>query len=234
MATIKLDELTPVVQEEKQLATAGVSALPKGMSGEISSEDIKLPSIRLVGKTSALADEFPSGSWVYDGSIVLSDGKTPFNAIVVRFAKKYQERRAYEDSNDSPVVVVDTLSQVQALGGSLLKDAAKPFMPIAIIQLLIEAPATLDEAERSRFGIEIEGKNYAFALYSANSPTAYNAVGKEIISATANGLLRENLSGAIWKFSSELIKTQKNSWFGPRAEIACATPASILEWIDKR
>jgi hypothetical protein len=39
---------------------------------------------------------------------------------------------------------------------------------------------------------------------------------------------------AVWKFTSELIKTQKNSWFGPRIEVAGATPASLVKWIDER
>jgi hypothetical protein len=232
MATIKLEEMTPAIVEDKQLAVAAVSALPRGMRGEISVEDVKVPSLRMIGKTSALADEFPAGSWVFDGSVALTDGKAPLNVVVVQFEKKYQEVRPYDNEAETPAIVVDTMDQVKALGGGLTKDAAKPFMPIATIHLLVEAPATLSPEDASRFGYEHGGKKYALAVYSAMSKTAYNAVGKEITSAAVNGPLRATLCGASWKLTSELIKTQKNSWFGPRIELAGTTTAEFQNWVE--
>lgn len=232
MATIKLEEMAPAIVEDKQLAVAAVTALPRGMRGEISAEDVKVPAIRLVGKTGALADEFPAGSWVYDGSVVLSDGKTPINVVVLQFDKKYQEVRPYDADNETPALLVGTMDEVKALGGGLTKDSKKPFMPVAMIHFLVEAPASLSDEDKNRFGIEHEGKRYALAVYSATSKTAYNSVGKEITSAAITGPLKATLAGAFWELTSELIKTEKLSWWGPKIKLAGATSAGFQSWVE--
>ena len=233
MATIKLDEMVPAVQEEKQLAIPSVSSLPAGMTGEISMDDVKLPSLKLVGKTSEMANEFPAGSWVFDGSVMVSDGKTPFNVVVVQFAKRYQEVRPYDEDNSQPPLVLDTMNQVRAAGGGFEKDSAKQFMPIAHIQLLIEAPASLDEADKGRFSLAFENKRYTLAVFSALSRTAYSAVGREITSAAIAGALKESLAGAVWEMSSELIKTAKNSWWGPKIKVGSITTKEFQNWVAK-
>ena len=231
MATIKIEEMAPAIVEQKQLAVAPVTALPRGMSGDFSLEDVPLPVIRLVGKTGALTDEFPAGSYVYDGSVVLSDGKTPLSVTVIQFHKKYQEVRPYDDENDTPALVLQTEQEVKAAGGGFGKDAVKPFQPIAHIQFLIEAPASLAEEDKGRFGLQFEGKRYAFAAYSALSKTAYNAVGREITRQVYLGPLKSNLCASYWNLTAELIKGQKNSWWGPKLEIKGDNSPAFIEWV---
>jgi hypothetical protein len=202
------------VVEPKPLAVQ-TPQTPMGIEGEITANDIKPPRINLVQKTGKLGDEFAPGSFVYDKSFPITDGKSFFNATVLRFKKYYQQKLVFGESTDAPLKF-DTAAEVRANGGQVIQyDGENFYQEAADILFAIEAPASVDEEHMAFFPYVTEGKNYGLAVYTVTS-SGFTSIGKRIIT-DATMLLRDGLWTGQYRIHSEKKTSAQNSWFVPVA-----------------
>ena len=204
----------PAVVEPKPLAVSAPST-PAGIEGEITANDIKPPRINLVQKTGKLGDEFTPGAFVYDKSFPITDGKSAFNATVLRFKKYYQQKLAFGESQESPLKF-DTVAEVRANGGQVTQyNGEGYYQEAADILLAIEAPASVDEEHMAFFPYSTGERSYGLAVYTVTS-SGFTSIGKRIIT-DATLLLREGPWTGQYKFTSEKLTSAQNSWFVPVA-----------------
>jgi hypothetical protein len=211
---------TLVVSEPKPLATQSVSP-PKapGVSGEVSISDIKLPRINLVQKVGGLADNFTPGSILFEKTVVLSDGKTPFDMTPLQIHKKYQRKVAWGEGDGEAPETYNTLAEVRAAGGSTIWGDENYFQEVADIQVAIPCPEGADDAGvTDLFPYEFAGKHYAVAIWTVSS-SGYTALAKPLITASVS-LLRNGLFTGHYNVASEIRKNAKNSWYAPTATFA--------------
>lgn len=230
MATVSFKEVTPEVAKpaapaEAQIVPVGdkhpVSAqavsIPaaRGITGEITMRDIKLPRISLVQKIGELADSGISpGVYMLNREAMLSDGKTPLNITVLRLHKQYRQR--LEQGDPSMPQVFDRQEEVIAHGGSLKWGEPNYYGEIAHLSLAIEKPEGLKEEYEPFFYREHAGKNYTLAIYTVAS-SAFTAMGKKVITAGYNQLVNGLWHGK-WKLTSALTKGPKGTWYIPDAK----------------
>jgi hypothetical protein len=227
MATISFAPVaTPAVTEAEITATEIVVPEPKplavqttppvsGITGEISASDLRPPRLNLVQKSGKLGDEFTPGTFVYDKSFVLTDGKVPFLGTVLRFKKYYQQKLAFGESQEAPKKF-DTAAEVKANGGQVSSyNGDNYYQDTADILFAIEAPEGLDEDNLAFFPYVHDSKNYGLAVYTVTS-SGFTSIGKRIIT-DGTLLLREGLWQGQYKVTSERRTSAQNSWFVPVA-----------------
>lgn len=210
-----------VTTPDKTVATRteGTVASPippdSDMAGEFNPDDIRLPRINLIHKTSKqeLVDAFGIGGFALNQEVKLSDGKSPIEATALRFMKDYVQKLPFGE-NEQPKVF-KTEDEVRQSGGSLNYadvDSGNYFMPRGHIQLVVPQPAGIAE---DLFPYELNGVNYAMALLTVSS-SAYTSAGKELATLRANNkVMRKGLRYGKLLLTSEPRKSAKFSWVVP-------------------
>lgn len=221
---------------------AGVPATQTGNSGfyddqNISASDLKLPRFNIVQKVGELSNNFPHGSILLDGSLVLAEGpkpnqeSAPVRILVVGLTpKKFVEKVEGGGRGN----IVDTEVQVVEKGGTLdfneAKLTGKPlYQPLITALILVEKPASVSD---NMFPLDIDGKKYALALYSMKS-TAYTNAAKLFLTARRMGICKKGFRFGWWQITSKLkaytggnasyiplVRPQEQSTETLRAELA--------------
>lgn len=211
--TVEDSNVAVIPHQDKSVVVAGPATGPSDMDGEFTSSDFRLPRLNLVQKVGQLSDSFDSGSIILNKEIVVSDGKTPVTVIALRMKKQYQEALPY-GSDDMPRVF-DTAQEVRENGGTVAYGkGAGVFGEVAHIEMLVAAPAGLDEDGMIHFAEEVEGKPFARVIYTAAS-TAYSGAAKPLITARGTHLKDLGLSAGKWELTTKLNVGAKNSWYTP-------------------
>ena len=194
-------------------------------SGEVTRNDVRLPRLYLVGRTSDLANSFSPGSFVISKEVAISDGKTPLTVIATRVKKQYQENIEWDDPDrNDKMRVYDTLADVKANGGTLTWEKGEGnFSEIAHIELLVEKPEGISDEADAQFFVNGDGKAFAHVVWTVSS-SGYSAVAKPLISARVSGHLKENgFIGGKWHLTSVLVSKGKLSWWAPVLRTAGVT-----------
>lgn len=233
----KTPETTPTAlaaPAEKQLAEPFDA--PQGdFAGNWDREDVRLPRINLIHKTSAneLIEAFGIGGFAFDKSVKLSDGKTPLMVTALRAAKDYVQKLPY-GSSETPAVF-KTPDEVTKNGGSLNYadvDSGNFFGPRAHIQFVVPMPEGTGEEGEALFPYEFEGVNYGMAIMTVSS-SAYTSVGKELATLSNNNkVMRRGLRFGRLALTSEVRKNTKNSWHIPVIKYQGENPADLVAFYE--
>lgn len=230
MATISFDE----IDNSKQLVTTQpeVNALAnistndysdKGLIGDWSASDTKLPRINLVNKTGVLADQFSPGTWVLDKQHQISqidpkDKKkgVPLRVIALQMMKQYQENIPYDDRENTTVRMFSTAAQVRDAGGQVhWTRGANFFSEIATVEFLIQAIEGLSEESESLFyNIASDGTRYTRAVATFAS-TSFSGVAVPIATSLRTHLAACGLKGGQWDLGSLITTKADKSWWTP-------------------
>lgn len=187
------------------------------LSADISRQDIKLPRLNLVGRTSELSNVFSPGSYVISQEAAISDGKTPLTVIANRVRKQYQTNLDWDtEGRDDLMQTVDTIEEVKALGGTITNQKGENcWAAIAHVEWLIEKPENLDEEAALKFFVAADGKDHAHVIQTV-SGSAYSAIAVGLITARTAGHLKElGFKGGKWKLTSTFKTSGKFSWWLP-------------------
>ena len=229
-----------VVAEPKQLATAvSIGAPEKGLIGEWTAKDTRLPRLNLVNKSGELANSFVPGTYVINKEHqinLLAEGSreksAPLNVIVASMAKQYQENIPFDEREAKPPQVLNSSAEVFAAGGRISRESKElHFSEIAHIELFIEQPATLNEDASALFYNTLGGRKFARVIWTV-SGTAFGAVAVTVASALRGHLSQTGLAGGWWHLSSSLIKGQKNSWWQPAIRTNGLTDEKLREEVN--
>lgn len=244
MAKVSFEEIE-IKQPEKQLtvrqasvvvASPNISDPSKGLIGEWTSEDLRLPRLNLVNKSGELADSFTPGTWVINRehsiTTINSENKNVGNSLTIiaaTLSKQYQENTEFDPS--TPRKMANTAQEVRELGGRVSREKGEGnFSELAHIEIFAECPENLSEEASSLFFHEFGGKKYGRFIYTA-SGGAFSAVAVTMASALKTYLLESGLIGGSWSLSSALVKDTKNSWWKPVLRSASRVEPDVIEQI---
>ncbi|HYG24502.1 MAG TPA: hypothetical protein VEH04_17115 [Verrucomicrobiae bacterium] len=189
----------------------------------IDAKDMVLPHFKIVQKVGELSNNFPHGSLLLNGSLVLREGKSklgeksePVRILICGFEPTlFEEKVDYQPGLRGNLC--KTEAEVVAKGGTLdyteAQQTKKPwYQRRATALILVEQVSGLTDNE---FPINIAGKNYALALYLMKG-SAYTYGAKPIKTQRKIGVLRQNgYRGAFFEIRSELKKFGNNYAFVP-------------------
>jgi hypothetical protein len=216
-----------------------ISDPDKGLVGEWTYDDIKLPRLNLVNKSGELADSFTPGTFTINSEHALTelaagakDKGSPLTVIGVRMKKQYQENIRFDDRDVFPTRVFDSAAEVADNGGRISwRDKGQNFYSeIAHIEFLIQKPEGLPEEVDPLFFYPIGDHSYARVIYTVGS-TAFTAVAVTMASALRGHLSETGLIGGFWTLGSKLRKNEKNSWWAPTLRSAGKLDAASIEQI---
>jgi hypothetical protein len=255
MATITFDESTTTT-ESKQLAntrpeanalaniTTNSALEEKGLVGDWSASDTRLPRINLVNKTGVLADQFSPGTWVLDKQHAVSkidptDKKksVPVRVIALQMMKQYQENIPYDDREVTPVRLFNSAAEVRDAGGRVhWSRGAGIFSEIATVEFLIQATEDLsDDAESLFYNVASDGTRYTRAVATFAS-TAYSGVAVPLATSLRTHLAATGLKGGQWDLGSVIVTKADKSWWTPTirsAGLVTEAQAAMIETLDK-
>ena len=234
-----LNAALPIVGENG--VTPGATALavqpPRTMSlfgggqveGQVDRSDIKLPRVNLVQKAGKLGDDFKAGAVVLAREVLLSDGSSPVNVIILSIRKQYQESLPYDEAGPTPKLL-DTAEQVLEAGGSLQFGDDNLYKEMATALCLVEAPAGANQdVLDSYFFYEADGKAYCMALWTF-AGSAYNHAAKKLITAGTYGHLKDGYTKGNWAFTTEKRVWNGNTFYVPNPKPAGRTTPEFQEW----
>lgn len=214
LGQMKAEETTPAKAEVAVSPTPPKDEIVldsnEGMEGDWGTEDLMLPRINVVAKTSELVDEgFTPGSIVFNKELELVAKDIPLNVIVINMIKKYQEDIDWDD--DAQAKVFHSKSEMHAAGYSTDYGSENYCKPFAKFTLLIRRPENVED-EAGMFPHEFEGKSYAMAEFIA-AKTAYKTTAVTVASAVA--FSNNALWNYQWSLSATLKSFKDNTWFSP-------------------
>ena len=246
MATISFDEIenTKLVTTQPEAnALANISTpdySDKGLIGDWSASDTKLPRINLVNKTGVLADQFSPGTWVLDKQHQISqidpkDKKkgVALRVITLQMMKQYQENIPYDDRENTPVRMFSTAAQVREAGGQVhWTRGANFFSEIATVEFLIQAIEGLSEESESLFyNIASDGTRYTRAVATFAS-TSFSGVAVPIATSLRTHLAACGLKGGQWDLGSLITTKADKSWWSPTIRSAGLVTEAQKELIN--
>ena len=246
MATISFDEIenTKLVTTQPEAnALANISNndyADKGLIGDWSASDTKLPRINLVNKTGVLADQFSPGTWVLDKQHQISqidpkDKKkgVALRVITLQMMKQYQENIPYDDRENTPVRMFSTAAQVRDAGGQVhWTRGANFFSEIATVEFLIQAIEGLSEESESLFyNIASDGTRYTRAVATFAS-TSFSGVAVPIATSLRTHLAACGLKGGQWDLGSLITTKADKSWWSPTIRSAGLVTEAQKELIN--
>ena len=221
-APAESNETAIVVKPELAVAVPSIAEPAKGLLGEWTAQDTRLPRLNLVNKSGELANTFVPGTYVVNKEFQINqlsadsrERSNPINVIVATMAKQYQENIPYDERESTPARLFNKASEVMAAGGSVSRlSGAGKFSEIAHIELFLEEPEGMSEDAQALFYYSFGPKKYTRVMWTV-SGTAFGAVAVTIASALRGHLSSTGLTGGQWLLGANLIKGQKNSWWQP-------------------
>lgn len=221
-APAESNETAIVVKPELAVAVPSIAEPAKGLLGEWTAQDTRLPRLNLVNKSGELANTFVPGTYVVNKEFQINqlsadsrERSNPINVIVATMAKQYQENIPYDERESTPARLFNKASEVMAEGGQVSRlSGAGKFSEIAHIELFLEEPEGMSEDAQALFYYTFGPKKYTRVMWTV-SGTAFGAVAVTIASALRGHLSSTGLTGGQWLLGANLIKGQKNSWWQP-------------------
>jgi hypothetical protein len=237
MAKLDLSAVTEIEADVTELVTStppNLSLAPQsyspGISGDVTSDDIKVPRINIVQKMSdaLLEAGFAAGEVVYAKEVRLLPLGVAGKVTFLHLQKQFQQKLPY--GSDTMPVVVNTEAEVLERGGSLDYDGANPYQPIAHLTCLVEAPDKLTDEQEAFFPFEFDGKFYALAKWTVAS-TAYKDVAVPLLTA-AKFFLKNGLHSISWSLSVRKMTKGSNSWYAPKIVQAGKNSPEFMEFVS--
>lgn len=169
--------------------------VPDGFEGEFDSSDLKFPQLKIVQGSGPLAAQFDQGSLVYADQELfpppsMKEGVTnpSLRFVPIAVKKQFRESLTPEQVAEGEMPrVVDTLAEVEALGGTTLwLGGQKPsWSPSGRCLFLIEKP---EGSDHPGFALDLDGKQFAVAVFYA-AGSSYNHVVKVLHNTAQTALL---------------------------------------------
>lgn len=209
----KSTALAVVEPEERQITTQNHWSGGSGVEGEIDAGDIRFPRINVPQKVGELGEKFTPGAIVLNKEVLLSNGETPLEMVVLRARKQYQEYLEFK--KDGPVPKsFNTSEEVLAAGGHFNFGEKGYYRDIAHIMCVVPRPDSVSEEQSEYFIYEHEGRGYTVAMWTVAS-SAYTSVAKTVFSA-ALGHLRQGLERGKWNVTTTKTSNAKGIYFVPQ------------------
>jgi hypothetical protein len=190
------------------------------VTGEITSQDKKIPRLNLGQKSGALGESMGFGNLILNKELVIAPYGKVITATVLKMKKQYQERRPYDPNSTTLPKMFNTSKEAHVAGfatewpsGQLAGDE-KLALPIAHLLLFLPAPEGMDpNVVEQNFFYDFKGTHYTAAIFTT-SPTGYKVTAQPLFTFLDTPKAKEQgLRVGNWKLVSEKQQNAKNSWY---------------------
>lgn len=206
------EETSTAVAHRPNMSVGRPANNGEGFEGDWGSEDLKFPQLKIVQGSGPLSAQFDNGTIIYADQELLpapsvkEGAKNPVLRIVpIHIKKQWREKLDKEaaDAGEMPRVV-NSRQEVEELGGTTqwIGGEKPSWDASARCLFLVEQPSMeevlkfypnrTDLEEHPAFCLELDGKNYAVALYYAGGG-AYKASAQLIYNTSKTSLLVPSL-----------------------------------------
>jgi hypothetical protein len=177
------------------------------------------PSLKIVSKTSALAEEFGIGTWVLGSKTIdpVAIGKmdTPLLLVCMKFAMAWQEQVTYGEQRMPQMFV----SLKEALDAGFTNEWNHPTLPrvAEVVKALFFIPRPEGVDAPHIFSIESpEGMGTLAWFFAAR--TAFGTVGKTLIQAKRSFLSPDKggMKSGLWTLTASKAARNGNTWLLPK------------------
>lgn len=165
-----------------------------GLEGDWGTEDLRFPQLKVVQGSGQLSAQFDNGSVIYADNLLFAPASVVAGAnnpllyfVPISVKKQWRENLSKEEQETGALPrVVDSVDEVEALGGSTLWIGnQKPgWGPSARCLFLLERPEGVDHPN---FTVDLDGRQYGVAVYYAGG-TAFNNSAKVIFNTGLTSL----------------------------------------------
>jgi hypothetical protein len=232
-------ETAVVVKPDLAIAAPPIADPAKGLLGEWTAQDTRLPRLNLVNKSGDLANTFVPGTYVINKEHQLNqlsadsrERSNPISVIVATMAKQYQENIPFDQREQTPARLFNRAADVIAAQGTISRlQGEGKFSEIAHVELFVEQPEGISEDAEALFYYTFGGKKYTRVIWTV-SGTAFGAVAVTIASALRGHLASTGLVGGQWLLGSSLIKGAKNSWWQPTIRTSGLVEPEVVKEIE--
>lgn len=197
------------------------------MVGDFSAKDVVWPRLNLVQAVGPLSQVFTPGQVILNKDQVIGGPDKPVTVTLLRMKKIFEEKLPYGSEIMPRVFETENAAREAGLAPLYDKQAGDMprYSPVLDCEILVENKG---DDEQGNFSMEFGGKRYARALFTLRS-TAYNATGKQFISAAMFGL-RAGLHTAYWEITPKREKVGKNMVWLPRARLVNRHTPEFCAW----
>ena len=223
---IATETATDVAQPQPdQIAKAG--SLGSDFIGEVEQSDIATPKLAVVQKVGELSEEFPAGTILLNKRVILAKPSEPAPITVVSAKKYYMENLPF-GSETRPRVFM-TKEEVDTAGLTLNYNFETGEKPTAksVLDCVVLAKAP-EGADAPEFNVTFDGERYAVAQYTIASPSAYNAVGKSLLSARTMYL--KSFAEQEFLLSADKMKFGTNLVYVPDVKQGQRHSEEFIQW----
>tara|TARA_R110000772_G_scaffold50668_1_gene116464 strand:+ start:8961 stop:9629 length:669 start_codon:yes stop_codon:yes gene_type:complete len=215
----------PTTTKEVAVAESTELATPNETIAGIDANDIDIPRINIVQKTSDI--DFDTGSVVLDKTheILTIDTKGP--CIVLAAIKKWREDVPFDDDVMPKIANTREEADVMSTLNSSPDGNGYDIIEWADITLLFPQPEGVDDPDT--FPFPIGDNNYAIGRINV-AKDAYRKTFKALATfATFNKTV--SLNSRLWTFESQLMSRGKYSWCVPTLTVSQEkTPQEVLDF----
>jgi hypothetical protein len=191
------------------------------------------PSLKIVSKTSALAEEFGIGSWLISSKTLepVAVGKmdTPLAVVCAKWAMGWQEQVAYGEQRIPKIFV--HLEEALAEGFTAEWGSSKPRVAEVLKALFwIPQPEGVDAPHVFSYeGPEGPG---ALAWFFA-ARTTFGTVGKTLIQAKRSFLSTDKggMASGLWHMTATKASRNGNTWLLPKLTPKGKNSAALTEYL---
>jgi hypothetical protein len=202
--------------------------------GEFSSDRYaSYPSLKLISKTSALAEDYGIGAWIIGSKTIepVAVGKmdVPLPIVCVKFAMAWQEQVTFVEQRIPKMF--HTLADANTEGFTAEWGSTKPRVAEVVKGLFwIPQPEGVDEPHVFSYeGPEGPG---ALAWFFA-ARTAFGTVGKTLIQAKRSFLSADKggMASGLWHLTAQKASRNGNTWLLPRLAPKGKNSAALTEYL---
>lgn len=210
------------------LVRSSAPSFAPGVDADVTADDVRLPRINLVQKSSELAEleGWAPGDIAFAKTVKQVAFGEKARVTFLHLRRQFQENLEY--GSDIFPKVFNTRNEVLAAGGSFTRKAPNEYRPIAHLTLLVNQP---DNADPSFYPIVgPDGKRYNLAMWTVAS-TAYTSVAETLISA-AQFFLKDGLHKVGWDLTVNKQVSNKNTYYVPGIKQAGAHTPDFQAFVD--
>ena len=199
-----------------------VKTQPANKGFLISADDIDIPRINLIQKTSNI--DAPVGSIVLDKIHVLAEKESAIPVTVINPIKGWKEDIAYGSDG------VCRMAYTEADAATLREESDHKVIEFAEITLLFQSPD--EDPDPATYPLPLGGKFCALGKIHVHKD-AYRMTYKALATWAAANSPR-SISEVEWEFKSSLLQRGPHSWFSPSLKVTSReTNPQILEFLNK-
>mgnify|MGYP003146248097 CR=1 FL=1 len=225
----------PSVAQELEVVSGDTeitAPIQQGASAEITKDDLVLPTLRIVQRVGALAEQHEPGSIIVDGEEIISDGEQSVEVTVIEFQKCFTENVPWGAEKIPNVLFSEEAVHQLGLTTSWHEDegerVAPDYWPTLHLRVLVKQPEGLEDS--LHFPFNYGDDNYAMLAWTLQR-SAYHRAGRRILSAFKFKIFQTPAEG-FFRLTTKLQSFGANKAYVPDVTYGVKHPKDLTAWAE--